>query len=418
MSNWLLRLRALFHRQFMVAIAVCLLLALAGGWTTYTIHTGPEVTTEQRTVTDWETTGQFTHAATVTKPNDVYAVDTTLSNRSIYLTEVAPQFTGAYVFSYDVGDARGLAGSGELNGTVSLEFVLQSTEERRDTTTVIWQTSQPLTATAAESLEPGESVRVPFALDMNETVTRSTAIDEQLGNPPGQPEGIVRATVGVTGTVNGDRVEDTTTHTLPVAFDSGTYRPTSVGTLREQYNTTQTVTVEQPPPSLLQRAGGVTLLVLPLAGLVGLVVARQQEFLRLSAAEQERLAYEEDRRDFDEWISPIRLPETAFDLPRAEATSLGALVDFAIDTDNSVVDDPDDPAYYVVHDGYLYTYHPPEIDDEPPADKPTTDELPADADAEESPNADSVSDDDPLNGPAPPTDQDTSGGPSPPADDD
>ena len=297
MSNWLLRLRALFHRQFMVAIAVCLLLALAGGWTTYATHTGPEVTTEQRTVTDWETTGQFTHAATVTKPNDVYAVDTTLSNRSIYLTEVAPQFTGAYVFSYDVGDARGLAGSGELNGTVSLEFVLQSTEERRDTTTVIWQTSQPLTATAAESLEPGESVRVPFALDMNETVTRSTAIDEQLGNPPGQPEGIVRATVGVTGTVNGDRVEDTTTHTLPVAFDSGTYRPTSVGTLREQYNTTQTVTVEQPPPSLLQRAGGVTLLVLPLAGLVGLVVARQQEFLRLSAAEQERL--EEAREEVE-----------------------------------------------------------------------------------------------------------------------
>jgi hypothetical protein len=73
------------------------------------------------------------------------------------------------------------------------------------------------------------------------------------------------------------------------------------------------------------------------------------------------LAYEDEREDFDEWISTIRLPDEVFDLPRAEAASLSALVDFAIDTDNSVIEDPDDSAYYVIHDGYLYTYQPPAL---------------------------------------------------------
>ncbi len=90
----------------------------------------------------------------------------------------------------------------------------------------------------------------------------------------------------------------------------------------------------------------------------GLVAVRSRGRLALSSTEQELLAYEDEREDFDEWISTIKLPDEAFDLPRAEAASLGALVDFAIDTDNSVIEDPDDGAYYVVHDGYLYTYQP------------------------------------------------------------
>lgn len=45
-----------------------------------------------------------------------------------------------------------------------------------------------------------------------------------------------------------------------------------------------------------------------------------------------------------------------------EADSLAGLVDFAIDTDNSVIEAPDADAYYVRHDGYLYCYRPPRSD--------------------------------------------------------
>ena len=95
------------------------------------------------------------------------------------------------------------------------------------------------------------------------------------------------------------------------------------------------------------------------AALAGLVFVHSQGRLGLSQTERERLTHEDDRADFDEWITTIRLPDEAFDLPRAEASSLGDLVNFAIDTDNSVAEDPTEDAYYVVHDGYLYAYYPP-----------------------------------------------------------
>jgi hypothetical protein len=74
--------------------------------------------------------------------------------------------------------------------------------------------------------------------------------------------------------------------------------------------------------------------------------------------EREQLEYKDDTRDFEEWISTIRLPDEVFDRPQAEATSLGALVDFAIDTNNSVIEDPNERAYYVLHEDYLYIYRP------------------------------------------------------------
>ena len=114
----------------------------------------------------------------------------------------------------------------------------------------------------------------------------------------------------------------------------------------------------------------------------GVRVSRGRLGHTITVRVRERLAYEDDRRDFDEWISPIRLPKAAVDRPRAEATTLGALMDFAIDTDNSVVDDPDDSAYYVGHDGYLYTYHPPRVDAEPTGESAPTGNSSADADAD------------------------------------
>ena len=53
------------------------------------------------------------------------------------------------------------------------------------------------------------------------------------------------------------------------------------------------------------------------------------------------------------------------DRPRASADSLGSLVDFAIDTDNGVVEDPSRGLYCVLHDGYLYTYEPPQLESRP-----------------------------------------------------
>jgi hypothetical protein len=357
MADWLLRLRALLDKQFAVVFATLILLSLVGGWMTYTVHATPNTTTEERPVSSWQTTGWFNHSATVTENNSVYPVGTTLTNRSIYFAEIAPWFNGTYTFTYDASER------GDLDGMVTLQFVLQGVEENRDSTTVVWQTTNPLGTTSSDSLKPGETVRVPFSVNMNQTMNRTEIIDEQLDNSPGQPEVVIRATVDIQGTVNGQRVDRIKEHMLPVALEQGTYRPANPGRITDKHEATRTVTVQQ-PYGPLRNVGAPALLFGPLVALVGLVAAQRKDRLGLSPAEREVLAYEGEREDFDEWISTIQLPDEAFGLPRAEAASLGALVDFAIDTDNSVIEDPDDGTYYVVQHGYLYTYQPPTLGDE------------------------------------------------------
>ena len=112
-------------------------------------------------------------------------------------------------------------------------------------------------------------------------------------------------------------------------------------------------------PGPLEAVGGPLLFAAGFLGLVGLITARTRNDIALTSEERERLAFEDDRSDFDEWINAIELPPEVRDLPRAEAKSLGDLVDFAIDTDNSVIENPDSGVYYVVHDGNCYTYEPP-----------------------------------------------------------
>lgn len=396
MDDRLLRARALLDEQFAVVVAILVVLALAGGWLTYTTYATPETTTEERTVSSWRTAGSFDHSATVTERNPVYPVGTTLTNRSIYFTEVTPRLDGIYTFTYDASDR------GELNGTVSLEAVLRSVEGNQDQSTVVWRTSDPLTTVSADSLRSGETVRAPFSIDVNGSLNRSEVITDELDDPPGQPELLVRATVDVRGTVNGQPVNRTTVHTLPVELGQGAYRPASPGSTTDRQTTTRSVTVQE-SYGPVRTVGASVLLVGPLGVLVGLAAARYRDRIALSAAERRVLAYEDERADFDEWISTIRLPDDAFDRPRAEAASIGALVDFAIDTDNGVIEDPDDGAYYVVHDGYLYTYQPPALRDEPQPSAPagtrdglerTDGESPVTAAADDDPDATDGSSDD------------------------
>lgn len=357
MADWLLRLRALLDKQFAVVVVALVVLALVGGWMTYTVHATPHTTTEERSVSSWQTTAWFNHSATVTGNNSVYPVGSTLTNRSIYFTELTPWLNGTYTFTYAASE------SGDLNGTVSLQLVLRGVEEGSQSTTVVWRTTKPIRRNAIGSLEPGETIRTPFSINMNETVNQMEVIETELSNPPGQSEVVIRATVDFYGTVNSESVDRVKTHTLPITFESGTYRVGAPEKLTEQHEATRTVTVEQ-TYGPVRSIGAPVLFLASLFALVGLVVARTQNRLGLSPAERERLHYEDERDDFDEWISAIQLPDDAFDRPRAEATSLSALVDFAIDTDNRVIEDPDDDAYYVVHNGYLYSYGPPTPDDE------------------------------------------------------
>ncbi|MFD1641408.1 DUF5305 domain-containing protein [Halohasta litorea] len=364
MDDWRRRARAVLDNQFVVVCAVLLGCVLVGGWLTYTAHVGAATTTEQQSTVSWEQTGAFDHSATVQEDNSLFPVGTTLENRSVYYTRLSPELDGTFRTTYDARE------SGDLDQDVSLSLVLREVDPDSEGTepTVYWQTSSALDDATVESVPPGEPVRVSFSQDMSAVTERIGRIQEELGGSTGEVEVFVRATITAQGKINGDSVDETATYTMPVTVSDTTYSVTDAEPTVESYETTRPVTVDRNDRPL-RSVGGPLLLVVAL-GLLGGVVRSDRS--TLSETERARLAYEDDRETFDEWISTIELPSEAFELPQADADSLAGLVDFAIDTDNSVIEDPDDDAYYVRHDGYLYCYRPPRTDSD---DGETTDSV-------------------------------------------
>ena len=350
MVDWQLRLRAVLERQFTIILSVLVVIALLGGWMTYTAHAAPEPTTEQR-VTAWELTGNFTHSATVETDSSLYEQGRTLTDQPIYFTRLSPELDGTFYTSYDVRDR------GNLTQMVTLSLVMQNVGQgdQSDGQTVYWQRTTPLASTTVDSVAPGERVRVSFSQDMSDVRAEIDQIRNEIGGSPGETEVVVRATVRSEGTVNGETVRETNAFTLPVVFDAGGYRVSGSDPTVESYERSRTATATQ-TEGPLQTLGGPVLLLLAL-GSIGAVTASRED---LSETDRMLMAYEDDRDAFDEWISTIKLPDEAFEMPRAEAASLGELVDFAIDTNNSVIEDPDEERYYVPHEDYLYTYQPPE----------------------------------------------------------
>jgi len=349
MVDWQLRLRAVLETQFAIILGALIVLALLGGWMTYTAFATPESTTEQQ-VTAWEVTGNFSHSATVETENSLYEQGSTLTDRPAYFLRLSPELDGTFHTSYDVRV------SGDLSQTVSLSLIMRNVEQsgQGDEQTVYWQRTEQLTSETVDTVDPGERVSVPFSRNMSAVEAERERIRTELGGSPGDTEVRIRATVRSQGTVNGETVNETDTFTLPVTFDGGSYSVRESTPTVESYETTRSVAATRNAGPI--RSVGGPLLLLVSLGLIGTITLSDRG--QLSEAERALLAYEDDRETFDEWISTIKLPDEAFDLPQAEADSLGELVDFAIDTDNSVIKDPNEQVYYVRHDGYLYVYRP------------------------------------------------------------
>lgn len=354
MPDWTLRARRYVEAYLPVVVAGLLVLGAVGGWLTYTGYAAPGTHEETRIDSTWTERTDFDHRATVTEENRLYRVGTTLHNQSAYLMAITPVLNGSFEYAYEA------SGSGNLSATVETALVLQSVErERGGNTTIYWRQTRSLGGTQASSLAPGERVSVPFSVNVSAAQNRTELISEDLGGSVGQVEAVMRARVTVKGTVNGEAVERTVVRDLPLELGTA-YRVTGNGSASERHVDERTVVVPN-VPGPVERLGGPAFLLSSLLLLGAVAVTSREESFGLSDDEREQLTYHGHRAEFDEWITRIRLPDSVLDRPRAEADSLADLVDFAIDTNNGVVEDPDADAYYVVHDDLLYVYEPPAV---------------------------------------------------------
>lgn len=347
------RLRAFLGNYAAAVVGVALVLALAGGYLTYAAHyTEPDTRTETSLTTSWRSSGQFTHSATVINGTDVYDSGDRLENRTGYFRTVTPRLNGSFVYSYS-------AESGDLTAGASVVLVLQSVEESEEGPEVeYWRTESTLATRSVGSLSPGDSLRVPFSLNVNQTANRLAAIDEQFGGTPGQREMFVEIRLQRSGTRGGQSVDGTRTYRLPISASDSIYRVQDPGLVTDSGNRTQrTTTTVEPGP--LQRYGGPALLVVGLIGLVGIVAGRYGGYLTVSEREREWLAYRSEQDEFDDWITVVRLSEDDYPASTAEADTLEGLVDIAIDSDRRVLEDAERNRFVVFATDRAYVYNPP-----------------------------------------------------------
>ncbi len=352
--SWRLRLRALLDAWFEVITVALVVILLLGAWGTYTAHIDPGTTTTERIESTWATEGTFDHEAEVTEPNSLYQQGTTLENRSIYPTKIAPEMNGAFVFGYEASDNGDI--DVEINLTVHRQAIVEG-EDGSEAEQPVWEDETEIDSRTESSLSPGTEQAVPFSFNVSEVENETSQIEEELGDVPGEIETAVRADVHLSGTVNGKSVDRTRTYTLLIDASGDAYTISETSQNREEFEATVAVPVQRSHSPVLT-VGAPIVGIASLLLLSGLVVGKRRG-LALDERERGYLAYRDDREDFDEWITTMSLPDEVVESVQIEAASLGDLVDFAISTDTGVVYDPDRDLHVVLHEEMYYGYRPP-----------------------------------------------------------
>lgn len=330
-----------------------LVVALLSGAIAVTTHADPGTTTEQRPVATWSDAASFDHRATVRRDTAAFANGSTLTNRSVYFTEVTPTLRVDYRFRTH-GHDEPVAVETDL-----LLRVRSTGEGPSGEDAVYWDLEERLGGDRTDSLAPGEAQTATATVNVTEIERRVAETEAQLGGSPGELDVRVVARSTVNGTVADEAVSYERASALTIDLRDGTYAVDAEGTGRKERRRTEAVSVpvDHGP---VREYGSVALAVLSSGGLLALAAARSAGLLR---ARPERLRRFRDERDqYDEWITRGRLPDRCRDRPAVAVTSLEGLVDVAIDCDRRVIEDERSGAYVVVDDPVRYEYQPPEAE--------------------------------------------------------
>jgi hypothetical protein len=360
-----LRYRVLLA-EYRTAILVALLVLVAlGGWVSYGAYATPgQETTQQRTEA-WTATGDVSHAATVTEPNTVYAEGTRLENDPIYYTAISPTVDGEFIAGYDART------SDTVQVGLSVDLVYRSVDSSGSADdTVHWSERERLASTRETNVEPRENVTTAFSVNVSEITARIDEIESDLGASPGDTEIELVLEREINGTIAGEKRSTTDRYRVPIVAEDGTYRLETEASYDETHPEYETETV---PASVgpARSVGGPLLVILGIGGLAGLGYVSQR-ISTPTAAEREWLAYRDDRDEFEQVITTMRLPDAALEGPRGELETLASLAEFGIDVQSAIVFDPERELYVVRGDGMVSVFEPPA---KPPAAGATDDRI-------------------------------------------
>lgn len=347
-----LKLRGLLDRRFTVIVALLVLLAAVGGWAAYTAHVDPGEQTKEQVISTVSVSGSYDHGATIREQNPAFENGTRLSERAIYPLEAAPQLDGAYAFSYGAASASDV--SVEIQQTVTVRNVQEET--------IIWSDQLDSRTVTVKNVEPGEQVTVPLNIDVNGVQQRIERIEQSLGTLPGSYKIIVETRPVLSGTVNGQPQTLSRSEAFAVTLDRNVYEVTSDAAGVTETPQTETITTTRERGPLMGIGGPLGMIVAALA-MLGLVWGRNTKNLTLTAEERAWLDYHDDRTEFDEWITQVKLPSDTRNGVKARAASLQDLVDISMDMDAPVMEDLLTGDFFVTDGEQIYRYSPPKLAD-------------------------------------------------------
>lgn len=348
-----IRLRRFFDQYALGLVVAAVVIGLAGGYLAFTAYGATTTTTEVQTVAEWESSGTFTHQATVVNDTAVYDEGDVLRDRETYFRSLTPHLNGSFLYTYAASEG------GNLTATATTVLVYRSAESTDEGAgTTYWQLNSTLQERRVTGLGPGERLRVPFSVNVTDAAGRLETIDQQFGTTPGEKEFRVEARLTLSGTRNGRPVDRTQTYRLPVSVSNSVYTVSGDGPTTASGEQTERTEVSV-PAGPLAAYGGPLLALLGFGVAGGLVAARRRGDFGISEAEREWLAYRDARAEFEDWITVARISEGKRRGVDIEIDSLAGLVDIAIDSDRRVLEDERTGLLLVFEDDRTYAYDPP-----------------------------------------------------------
>ncbi|WP_436924046.1 DUF5305 domain-containing protein [Halosimplex amylolyticum] len=340
------RVRHVCSSHFVLAVGLCLLLAVGGAVVAVGAHTGPDTTTEQRVVATWTTDSGFDHAAVVQRDARPFDRGELLRNRSTYFSSVTPVLNGTYRYEHG-GDAD------TARVTTDLTLVVRAVT-RDSNGGVLWRETEPLASADTASVPADGAHRVPFQANVTERIEYGRAAREDLQTVRGRIEVVIVAETEAVTTLEGDRLVDERTEQIEISPEQGTYDVSvnASGPAQKPVSESVSVPVEADP---VREYGSILIALLGVAGVAALVWTDRTGRLDVPSRVASAIAVQRERDSFDEWISVGHLPPGDEDRV-VTLDSLEDLVDVAIDSDRRVIEDVNSSTYVVLDGETRYEF--------------------------------------------------------------
>ncbi|MFC7072314.1 DUF5305 domain-containing protein [Halovenus rubra] len=360
MDNDRLLVKHRVGKYFWIVVLLCVGIALVGGYFTVTTYTSSPTEIEQFEEASWSSTTSLSHQATVMKGTDLYEQGSVLRNQRSYFTQVMPITNGSLEYSYLA------TGGGNVDIETTVTLVLRSTAEEDGEAVTYWETQEQLKSVSHQSVEPSETITVPFGMNISALVDNAEQIDNQLGGSPGTTEVALVSELSVAGERNGKETSETYSYETRLDIGSSVYQYTDVGPFEESgQQLGQRVGESEYSP--LRTTGGPLLALIGISGLVVVSISHYRETFEVSEQALAWAEYSNTYDEYSEWISEGRVTDDSIPSSTVEVASVKDLVDVAVDSDRRVIHDAERQECLVIDDGTAYVYSTPP---EPQTDRP------------------------------------------------